>query len=64
MKTPEDQIVKFQEIYKKRFGKEISREEAEEKRAMLIRLVKLIYKPMTKKEYEQLQKRREETMDV
>ena len=48
-------------LYKARFGKEIGREEAYEKGAKLIRLVKSIYKPMTEKEYKKLQKRRKET---
>ncbi len=56
-----EQITKFQTIYKNRFGKEISREEAYEKGAKLIRLIELIYKPMTEKEYEMVQKRRKET---
>ena len=56
-----DQIIKFQTLYKNRFGKDISREEAYEKGAKLIRLVELIYKPMTEKEYEMVQKRRKET---
>ena len=56
-----EQITKYQAIYKNRYGKEISREEAYEKGAKLIRLVELIYKPMTEDEYKQLQKRRKET---
>lgn len=57
----DEQIKKFQILYKNRFGKEISREEAYEKGAKLIRLVELIWKPMTEDEYKQLQKRRKET---
>ena len=57
----DEQITKFQTLYKKRFGKEISREEAYEKGVKLTRLVQLIYKPMTVEEYEMLQKRRKET---
>jgi len=52
----DEQITKFQTLYKNRFGKEISREEAYEKGAKLIRLIELIYKPMTENEYKQLQK--------
>ena len=58
-----EQIIKFQTLYKNRFGKIISREKAYEQGANLIRLMELIYKPMTKKEYNQLQKRRRETKD-
>lgn len=57
----DDQIIKFQTLYKNHFGKDISREDAYEKGAKLIRLVELIYKPMTEKEYEMVQKRRKET---
>ena len=60
----DEQITKFQTLYKNRFGKEISREEAYEKGAKLIRLVELIYKPMNVDEYKQLQKRRRETNDL
>ncbi len=56
-----DQITKFQTLYKNRFGKDISREEAYEKGAKLIRLVELIYKPMTEKDYAMVQKRRKGT---
>jgi len=57
----DEQIRKFQMLYKKHFGKEISQEEAYEKGAKLIRLVELIYKPMTEDEYKQVQKRQKET---
>ena len=54
------QITKFQMLYKNRFGKEISREEALESGIKLIRLMKLIYQPMTEEEHKQLQNRRKE----
>jgi len=57
----DEQITKFQTLYKNRFGKKISREEAYEQGVKLIRLVELIYKPMTEAEYQQLQERRRET---
>lgn len=56
-----EQITKFQMLYKSRFGRDISQEEAFEQGIKLIRLVELIYKPMTEKEYEMVQKRRKET---
>jgi len=59
----DEQITKYQTLYKNRFGKEISREEAYERGAKLIRLIELIYKPMTEDEYKQLQKRRKDTDD-
>lgn len=59
-----EQITQFQTLYKNRFGKEISREEALEKGAKLIRLVEIIYEPMTEEEYKKLQERRKETGDL
>lgn len=41
----DEQIKKFQELYKNRFGEEISREVAYEKAIKLIQLVELVYKP-------------------
>jgi len=55
------QIQKFQALYRNRFGREISSEEAYESGAKLMRLVELIYKPMTQEEYGGLKKRRKET---
>ena len=60
----DEQIRKFQMLYKNRFGKEISREEAYEKGARFIRLIELIYKPMSEDEYQKLQERREQTKDL
>ena len=60
----DEQITKFQALYKARFGKEISREEAYSQGAKLIRIVELIYKPMTEAEYQQLQERRLQTGDI
>lgn len=60
----DEQIAKFQTLYLNHFGKEISREEAYEKGAKLIRLIELIYKPMTEEEYQQLEERRQETSDL
>ncbi len=60
----DEQLTKFQTLYKNRFGTEISREEAYETGAKLIRLVELIYKPMTEAEYQKLQERRRQTGDL
>ncbi|MDO8571901.1 MAG: hypothetical protein Q7R79_04445 [bacterium] len=57
----DERIAKYQAIYKKYYGKEISREEAIEQGVKLIRMMQLIYKPMTREEYDLLQKRRKET---
>lgn len=57
----DEKITQFQILYKNRFGKEISREDAYEQGVKLIRLIELVYKPMTKCEYQILQKRRQQT---
>jgi len=60
----DEQIKKYQTLYKNRFGKKINREEAYEQGAKLIRLVELIYTPMTEAEYQKLQERRRQTGDL
>ncbi len=60
----DEQIATFQVIYKNRFGKEITKEEALEKGAKLVRLMQLIYKPMTKAEYQKVQERRRQIGDL
>ena len=60
----DDQIKQFQSLYKNRFGKKISREEALEQGSKLLRLVELIYHPMTETEYQKLQERRRQTGDI
>jgi len=57
----DEQIKKFQTLYKNRFGKEISREDALEQGVKPIRLMELIYKPMTEKDLELLRARRQTT---
>jgi len=59
-----EQITKFQKLYRNRFGKTINREQALEQGAKLLRLVELIYRPMTKDDLEKLQARRRETGDL
>ncbi len=57
----DDQIKSFQALYLKNFGKEISREEAYEKGVKLLRLMQLIYRPMTQAEFDLVQERRKQT---
>ena len=64
MALDNEQITKFQTLYKSRFGKEIGREEAYEKGIKLMRLVEITYKPMTEAEYQKLQERRRQTGDL
>ena len=58
------QITKFQEIHQKRFGKKISRDEALEKGIKLVRLMQIVYQPITKEEYQKLQERRKITQKL
>ncbi len=56
----EEQLKKFQELYRRHFGKEISREQAYEEGVKLVQGMKRIYKPMTQPEFEKVQERRKE----
>jgi len=60
----DEQIKTYQMLYKNRFGKEISREQAYEQGVKLLRLIELIYKPMTEEEFQKLQERRKQTGDL
>jgi len=55
------QITKFQKIYQQEFGRKISRKEALDKGIKLVRLMEIVYKPISKKDYQELQERRKET---
>jgi len=57
-------LQKFIELYCKKFGRDIGREEAFKQASKLLRLVELTYRPMTKKEYKQFKEYRKETIDV
>jgi hypothetical protein len=47
-------LQKFKELYKKRFNKDLTDQEALEGATKLLRLIEIIYKPMTKAEAERL----------
>ena len=64
MVLSDEDIVKFQALYKSEFGMEISREDAYEKGIKLLQLMSSIYKPMTEKEYEFVQKHRIDTLPL
>lgn len=63
MLLTDKQIAKFQAIYKARLGKGISRAEAIEKGRKLVRMIQIIYKPMTQADFDGLQERRRQTAD-
>jgi len=62
MVLSDEQIEQFRKLYFRRFGKEISKEDAYEQGIKLIAMLKLIYKPMPLQEYEAIQKRRLEML--
>lgn len=64
MVLSDEDIVKFQALYKSEFGMEISREDAYEKGIKLLRLMSVVYKPMTEEEYERIQKHRIDTLPL
>ena len=55
MRLLDEDIIKFQALYKSSFGKEISKSEALEKGLKLLNLMKLVYVPMTQEEYDSTQ---------
>ena len=42
-----EEIAKFQQLYRNRFGEEITREEAIDKGEKLIRLIRAVYQPLS-----------------
>ena len=52
MQLTDQQIKKFQAIYKEEFNKEISKAEALEKGLRLVELIKVVYKPLPKEDLE------------
>ncbi len=64
MVLSDEDIEKFQALYKNELGMEISREDAYEKGIKLLRLMSIAYKPMTEKEYEIIQKHRKDTLPL
>lgn len=53
--TKED-IAKFKEIYKKETGEDISDEEALDSATSLVEMVRLVYKPIKKADFEKYSK--------
>lgn len=46
----EEMVLKFQKLYKEKFGEEISKEEAYEQGIKLLKLIQVIYRPLPKKQ--------------
>ena len=64
MVLSDEDIIKFQALYKNELGMEISKEDAYEKGIKLLTLMSSVYKPMTKKEYELIQQHRIDTFPL
>jgi hypothetical protein len=64
MVLSDEDITKFQALYKIELGIEISRENAYEKGVKLLRLMSIVYQPMTEKEYQVIQKHRKDTVHL
>ncbi|MFA5431678.1 MAG: hypothetical protein WC319_02200 [Candidatus Paceibacterota bacterium] len=62
MVLSDEDILKFQALYKSEFGMDISREDAYEKGIKLLGLMSAVYKPMTEEEYKFIQKHRKDTL--
>ncbi|MFH0795986.1 MAG: hypothetical protein V2A65_02900 [Candidatus Omnitrophota bacterium] len=60
----ETQVKEFQNLYKQRFGRDISREEAYEKGVSLIRLIKILAKPKTENDSVSFQKEKKDDVDI
>ena len=58
MDLQDEDIAKYQQIYKEYYGKEISKEQAYEQGASLVRLMQLIYTPVKKADYDRIEKER------
>lgn len=54
-------IEKFQSLYRSEFGIELSKEDAYEKGVKLLRLMSIVYRPMTESEHTSIQKHRQAT---
>lgn len=54
-------LEEYKKIYRKQFGKDISDADALEQATKLLRLMEIIYKPMTKEDFDILEERRKNT---
>ena len=54
-------LKEYKEIYRKQFGKDISDADALEQATKLLRLMEVVYKPMTQEDFDILEKRRKST---
>ncbi len=53
-----ESLDKYKAIYKNKFDKELSDQEALEQATKLVRLIEIVYKPMSKEDFERVRERR------
>lgn len=59
MKISEAQLTSFKALYKQHFGEELSQKDALEKALKLVRMMQLVYRPITEEQYQQVIKRQQ-----
>jgi hypothetical protein len=55
MQIPDDKLEEFREIYKKKFGKEISKADALDSATKLLTLMKIVYRPIKKSDLNRME---------
>lgn len=56
MNLTSEQVEQFRSLYRKRFGRDISKESAYEQGVKLLQLLGAVYQPVTKNDYEKANK--------
>lgn len=56
MNLTTEQVEQFQSLYRKRFGRDISKKNAYEQGVKLLQLLGAVYQPVTKNDYEKANK--------
>lgn len=56
----DEKLEEFRNIYREHYGKDISRQDAYEQAIKLVRMISVIYDPMTKAEFLEVHKRGQE----
>lgn len=64
MKISEAQLTTFKALYKQHFGEELSQKEALEKALKLVRMMQLVYQPITKEQYQRVIKRQQQILNL
>lgn len=58
MHISDKQLAKFKALYKSHFGEDLTPQDALDKAIKLVRMMEIVYKPMTVKQYQQVLERR------